>query len=84
MCCNDKMPMGMTQMQGAQGQPVGFDVDPTDFMNPGAGFGEGDVLGAIYARMNLPEGEEQGEPMSPPDEHGENELDPRSYMMQSA
>lgn len=60
MCCNDKKVDGQTQMQGMAGQPVGFEVDPADFMNPGMGFGAGDVLGSIYAKMGLPEeGEEE-------------------------
>lgn len=41
------------------GQPVGFEVHPDDFMSPGAGFGEGDVLGSIYAKMGLPKEEEE-------------------------
>lgn len=82
MCCNDKMPTGMTQMNGPSGQPVGFEVDPTDFMNPGSGFGPNDVMGAIYARMQMPPDEESGEPPALPDEHGEQEPDPRAFMMQ--
>ena len=69
MCCNDKMPSGQTQIQGGVGQPVGFEVDPADFLNPGAGFGEQDVMGAIFARMKMMD-EEQGEPMGM-DEEGE-------------
>ena len=60
MCCNDKMPTGQTQMQGGVGQPVGFEVDPSDFLNPGSGFGQDDVMGAIFARMKMqPDQEEE-------------------------
>ena len=59
MCCDDDKKMDRdTQMQGAPGRPVGFEVEPADFMNPGAGFGEEDVMGAIFQQMGLPEEEE--------------------------
>lgn len=61
MCCDDKMkPEGQTQMQGGMGQPVGFEVSPSDFLNPGSGFGERDVMGAIFARMQMQEEPEEG------------------------
>ena len=64
MCCDDdKMPKGQTQMQGGVGQPTGFEVDPADFMHPGGGLGENDVLGAIFARMQMNEGPPMEEEM---------------------
>lgn len=62
MCCNDKKEdlYGTTQMMGSAGNPVGMEVQPPDFMNPGSGLGQDDVLGAIYARLGIPPDEEEG------------------------
>jgi hypothetical protein len=62
MCCDDKK-MGAkdTAMGGAPGQPVGMEVLPEDFMNPGAGFSSEDVLGSIYSRLGIGEEEEEEE-----------------------
>lgn len=64
MCCNDDE-NGQTRMRGPTGTPVGFE----SFMAPGGPFGGEDVLGAIYARMGLPEeGSEAPPPMANPDD----------------
>lgn len=60
MCCNDRLKVeGQTQMYGGGGTPVGFEVDPSDFLNPGMGFNQDDVMGSIYQKMGLPPDEEQ-------------------------